>query len=448
MLVTCRLTLLCLVLSTVGCSDSPKAAPKAVLRPQVRIVPVEKRTIIRMTSQPGFIEAYEQTSLFANVQGFVDEWKVDIGEQIRKDQMLAHLFAPDVVAQYEEKQAEIRLRDDEIKVAQQAVQVAEENWNAANAQVEEAKANLGKYEADVELRKVDYKRISELVASKSIEVALQDESYKRLETSEAAYRAGKVSVTIARVNRTARKADLDKARVVVIAARARAEVARAEGKRYAALVEFTSIKAPYDGVVIVRNVNTGDFVQPQGGDQSVPRSNQGMMSSTGAVPLYVVARTDKVRIFLDVPEMEAVGIGPGNPASVSIDAANNMQIATTVARTSWALQVKSRTLRAEVDILNPSGQILPGMYALGTVELKRAGVWTVPLEALVEIGNQTSCYEKRDGKAMLLPVQRGIDDGQWVEVLKKRVNGKWVHFDGSEQIILGDLSELSSGQRV
>jgi HlyD family secretion protein len=448
MLVTCRLTLLCLVLSTVGCSDPPTAAPKAVLRPQVRIVPVEKRTIIRMTSQPGFIEAYEQTSLFANVSGFVDAWKVDIGEQIRKDQVLAHLYAPDVVAQYEEKQAAIRLRDDEIKVAQEAVQVAEENWNAANAQVEEAKANLGKYEADVELRKIDYKRISALVASKSVEVKLQDESFARLQTSEAAYHAGKVSVTIARVNRTARKADLEKARVDVIASRARAEVARTEAKRYAALVEFTSIKAPYDGVVIVRNVNTGDFVQPQGGDQSVPRSNQGMMSSTGAVPLYVVARTDKVRIFLDVPEMEAVGIGPGNPASVTIDAANNMQVATTVARTSWALQVKSRTLRAEVDVLNPNGQILPGMYALGTVELKRTGVWTVPLAALVEIGNQTGCYEKRDGKAMLLPVQRGIDDGQWVEVLKKRANGKWVPFDGSEQIILGDLSELSSGQRV
>jgi HlyD family secretion protein len=448
MLVTRRLTLLCLVLSTIGCSDPPTAAPKAVLRPQVRIVPVEKRTIVRMTSQPGFIEAYEQTSLFANVSGFVDEWKVDIGEQIRKGQVLAHLYAPDVVAQYEEKQAEIRLRDDEIKVAQQAVHVAEENWNAANAQVEEAKADLGKYEADVSLRKVDYKRISDLVASKSVEVALQDESYKRLETSEAAYRAGKVSVTIAKANRTARKADQDKARVDVIAARARADVARTEAKRYAALVDFTSIKAPYDGVVIVRNVNSGDFVQPQGGDQSVPRSNQGMMSSTGAMPLYVVARTDKVRIFLDVPEKEAVGIRPGNPASVTIDAANNMQVATTVARTSWALHVNSRTLRAEVDIPNPSGQILPGMYAYGTVELKRTGVWTVPFEALVEIGNQTSCYEKLHGKAMLLPVQRGIDDGQRVEVLKKRVGGKWVPFDGSERIILGDLSELSSGQPV
>jgi hypothetical protein len=119
-----------------------------------------------------------------------------------------------------------------------------------------------------------------------------------------------------------------------------------------------------------------------------------------------------------------------------------------VARTSWALHVKSRTLRAEVDIPNPSGQILPGMYAYGTVELKRTGSWTVPLEALVEIGNQTSCYEKLDGKAMLLPVQRGIDDGQRVEVLKKRVSGKWVPFDGSERIILGDLSELSSGQPV
>jgi hypothetical protein len=157
-----------------------------------------------------------------------------------------------------------------------------------------------------------------------------------------------------------------------------------------------------------------------------------------------VDRTDKVRIFLDVPESEAGGIASGSPAWVRIEAANNLEVKSKVARTSWALQVKTRTLRTEIDIPNPSGQILPGMYAYGTVELRRTDVWAVPLEALVDIGNQTSCFEEKDGKAMLLPVQRGIDDGHWAEVLKKRVKGEWLPFDGSERIILGALSELTS----
>ena len=208
-----------------------------------------------------------------------------------------------------------------------------------------------------------------------------------------------------------------------------------------------AIRAPYDGIVLTRNVNSGDFIQPAGGDLSGPRSNQDM-ARPRSNPLYVVARIDKVRIFLDVPEMEAKGILPGSKAYVSIEAADNLEFPAAVTRTSWALNAKSRTLRAEIDIPNPGGRILPNMYAYGTVELTRVNVLAVPLQAVFQLGNQSCCYALEDGKAVQLPVQLGIDDGTWVEVTKKRIKGEWSSFNGAEQILVGNLSQLSNGEPV
>ena len=90
------------------------------------------------------------------------------------------------------------------------------------------------------------------------------------------------------------------------------------------------------------------------------------------------------------------------------------------------------------------------MYAYGTVEVKRANVWAIPLEAVTQLGNQRCCYvyDEKNGKAVQLPVQLGIDDGVWVEVTKKRSGDRWLPFDGSEQVLIGELSQLSNGATV
>jgi HlyD family secretion protein len=430
-----------------GCSKPAEPALKVRLQPEVGVVAVEKRTISRMSSQPGFIEAYEQTSIFPKVSGFIDKWNVDIGDEVTKGMELAHLDVPELLAEFEKKKSEVELDEVGIQLAEQMVKVATENLNNAVAQVDEANANLNEYEADVELRKADFQRISDLVKTKSLAEIVEDVSRKRLKTSLASREAGKAAVIVAKANEAARKADLDKARVDVEAARAKAKVAKSAERQLAALVGYTSVKAPYDGIVVARNVNTGDFVQPSGNDPSVPRSVQ--EASQGRThPLYVVARTDKVRIFLDVPEMEASGIRTGSKAWITIEALGGHEIEAEVTRTSWALNVTTRTLRVEVDVPNPDRRILPNMYAYGRVEVTRSDVWAVPLEALVEIGNQTCCYMYQDGKAVLLPVQRGLDDGAWAEVSRKRVGGVWTPFDGGEQIIVGDLSQISDGEPV
>jgi multidrug efflux pump subunit AcrA (membrane-fusion protein) len=157
---------------------------------------------------------------------------------------------------------------------------------------------------------------------------------------------------------------------------------------------------------------------------------------------------DKVRVFLDVPAMEANGVEKGSPAIVRVQAVEDEEISAKVARTSWSLSLHTRTLRAEVDLPNPDRRLLPGMYAYGWVRVTRSNVWSMPMTSTTTIGNQDCCYLYEDGRAVLTPLWLGINNGKWVEVTRKRENGKWVPFTGKEEVIAGDLSELSDGQRV
>jgi hypothetical protein len=162
----------------------------------------------------------------------------------------------------------------------------------------------------------------------------------------------------------------------------------------------------------------------------------------------MVARTDKVRVYVDVPEMDASAVTRGTQARVRVQALGDEEVSAAVTRTSWPLRPRSRTLRAEIDLPNPDVRLLPGMYAYGRVLIDRSNVRALPLEAVTEVGNQPCCYLYKDGKAVQTPLQTGIDDGKWVEVSKKRVKGQWADLTGTEAVIVGDLAEISDGQPV
>jgi hypothetical protein len=109
---------------------------------------------------------------------------------------------------------------------------------------------------------------------------------------------------------------------------------------------------------------------------------------------------------------------------------------------------------AQVELPNPKGKFLPGMYAYGSVLIERTDVRALPVSAVTQIGNQTYCYLALDGKAVRTPVQTGVSDGTWVEVTRKLVRpagsseGTWQAFDGTENVIDGDLSLVSDGLPV
>ena len=200
-----------------------------------------------------------------------------------------------------------------------------------------------------------------------------------------------------------------------------------------------------------------DFVLPATGDPSALSRSPYQAPGGGAAPIYVVDRLDIVRIFVDIPERDANFVHIGTKASVLARAFRDEEIPATVTRTSWALNIKSRTLRAEIDLTNPESKLLPGMYAVGKVIIERPGVRALPVDALVHSGDQIFCWLYENGKAVRAEVETGVSDDEWIEVTNHRPpvpreapsnKVQWTRIDGSEQVILGDLTILAEGAPV
>ncbi len=222
-------------------------------------------------------------------------------------------------------------------------------------------------------------------------------------------------------------------------AKAQVKVAEADERTAAAMLAYTKVTAPYDGVVTVRNANTGDYVQAVTGDKSTPNPSA----------IFVVVRTDILRIFVDVPEAYARYVEKGTKAVVRAEALSGLQISATVTRTSWAIREKTRTLRAEIDLARKEYDGLrPGMYVYTKVLVERPHVYALPQQALIVSGNQTYCYLLRSNKAVKTSVETGVSDGTWTEVDKMKIGEAWQKVTGNEEVILGDLSELTDGQTV
>jgi HlyD family secretion protein len=436
-----------LAMTLAGCGSSPPAAPAVHTEPLVHVVSPERRTIERSVGQPAFINAYEQTSIYAKIPGYIKEWYVDIGDRVKKDLLLADIFVPELDAEFEQKKAQLARDEVLIEVAKQVVEVAEKQLQVATAEIERAKAEVGKFQSAVDRWESEVKRLTKMVDERVVDKQVLDESQKQLKSNIAARDAALAAATAAEATELSQRASIDKAKVDVDAARADAKVAETVKQRYAALVSYTQLTAPYDGIVVVRNANTGDFVQPALGDKSIDQDTADRSKMQGA-PIYVLARTDLVRVFVDIPEIDANHVSKGTPAHIRVQALDDADFAAAVTRTSWALNVQSRTLRAEIDLPNPDSKLLPGMYAFATVLLKRTDVLALPTHAVVEAGNQNICYLLVDGKASRTPLQTGISDGHWIEAPKKQVAGEWIPLTGEEKVILGDLSEITDGQPV
>jgi RND family efflux transporter MFP subunit len=209
------------------------------------------------------------------------------------------------------------------------------------------------------------------------------------------------------------------------------------------LLQYTKLEAPYTGRVIKRNANTGDLVQPTAG------------SGSKGEPLFVVARLDPVRIFVEVPETDAALVAEGTPARIRVRGLPGEEFAGKVARSAWALDLKARTLRAEVDVRNPGGKLRPGMYVFASITVEHPNVWTVPVSAIVTQAEQTFCYRVQNDKAVRTPLKVGIRSGSLVEVLKQQTKpaksgeeAVWEDLTGQEEVVQSNAGALTDGQAV
>ena len=388
---------------TTGCQHA--AAPERMVAssPEVTVAKPERRVLTLSTTQPGRIEAFEQTPLFAKVAGYVEEVRIDIGDVVQKNEVLVRLAVPELLDELHEKEALVAQAEAEVRQAESQITASHAAAETAQARIAEIDAGLIRANADVERWKSEHDRIEELATKGAITRKLEEETLNTLRSAEAA-----VEETIAR-GRSARtsfqesQAKIGTAEADKVAAEARHKVAIAVVDRVKTMLGYTEIRAPYTGMITRRTVDTGHFVQPVSGPQSTP--------------LVELARTDTVRIFVDVPELEAAYVDAGDPAEVRVQAADAEVIRAAVTRTSGALLESNHSLHVEIDVPNAEGRLRSGMYATVTIQLaERPEGIVIPVSAVVRDGTATFCSVVREGKIERRPGDLGLRSGGFVEV--------------------------------
>ncbi len=487
-----------------GCGRQQKTEVARAPRPlTVQVRRPETRDIVRSVGQPSFVESYERTSIYPKLSAYIKKWHVDIGDKVTKNQVLADLFVPEVEEDCQTKYEALELAEERVKLADEKVKVADANVLVAAAHLDAAKKILDQYEAQVARWDAEVKRLTRETKLGHVDARVLGESDSQLKSSIGARDAALAEIERSEADLKSKTATFDEDEVGVEVARAAVEVARHDYLRVKSLVDwYLKLYAPFDGVIVARNANTWDFVLPATGDPTADHQRDPDLSPGGkAAPIYVVDRTDVVRVFVDIPEHEANFVHVGSKATVLAKAFRDQPVVATVTRTSWALNVKSRTLRAEIDLPNRGSTIpddlpastrealthvkmpgtdtemLPGMYAYGKVMIERPKVRALLVAALMHSGDQTFCWSYQDGTAVRTEVTTGVSDGEWIEVTNRRrrppaeaglrkvrlgaptevaqelptafdEEADWVPFDGSEQVIVGDLSILTDGAPV
>jgi RND family efflux transporter MFP subunit len=224
------------------------------------------------------------------------------------------------------------------------------------------------------------------------------------------------------------KQETDQARSDLNARQATLSAAQANVARLQQLQGFEKIYAPFDGVITARNIDIGSLIQA--GDSDSPRAE-----------LFHMANNDKLRLFVPVPEVYTSEVHAGAHVVVTSDAIPNAKFTGIIVRDSDAIDLSSRTLNVEVDVLNGDHKLLPGQYAFIHLPIPpAASSMTLPSGALLFRAEGLQVGLVRDSHVHLAPVAVGHDYGAKVEI----ISGLAPH----DQIILNPPDSLAEGQRV
>lgn len=403
---TLRLALVLHWAMAVGCYQASKGSPEQKSEPtkepatvSVSVVKPKKENLQSSTQGPGYIQAFEQTPIFAKIAGYVEKWHVDIGDHVSKGKTLAELRIPELDVELKQKEALVAQSEAELKLARETVPSAEAEHRRLKSQYERLAASPGTVNKDD-----------------------VEEAKLGAEASAARRKMAEVDVEV--------KA-------------ARVEVAKQNRDQVETLRGYKKLTAPFDGIVSRRNINTEDFVQPPTGGKGEP--------------LYVVERRDMMRIFVPVPEADAPWVKPKVPARVRVQALPGREFTAEVTRTSYSLDRTAHTLLAEIDLPNPDDSLRSNMYAYATITLEQPNALTLPASALVTQGDITKGYESfcfvvEEGKLRRTQVQTGTRAANRIQVLKKQEtagqNMRWIDFTGDEVVVQENVASLSDGQEV
>jgi RND family efflux transporter MFP subunit len=223
--------------------------------------------------------------------------------------------------------------------------------------------------------------------------------------------------------------DVDNAVGAYNANKAIVEADQASVQRYAALVSFEKVYAPFDGVITARNTDIGDLINS--GSSTAPRTD-----------MFHISQTDLLRVYVNVPQEYSQGVKPGETAAdIVLPEFPGQRFPGKLVRTAESINMTTRTLLAEVDVPNPKSTLLTGAYA--EVHLKipaQHPTYLIPVNTLIFRTDKLQVGVVKDGKATITNVMPGRDFGTDIEI----VGG----LNAGDQVVVNPPDSLVTGQAV
>jgi HlyD family secretion protein len=333
---------------------------------------------------PGQTQGFDYASIFARATGYIAERKVDIGSPVKKGDLLARIASPDLDRQLDQAEAQLL------------------QMNAALAQ---AKAQVNLAEANLKLGNVTYSRIGSLAEKGWATLQNRDNQAANVSSQQANVDAADAGVKVAEANVRAQEASLN---------------------RLKTLTAFEEVTAPFDGTVSSRNIDVGDLVNADTG---------------GGTPMFGVVKDDILRVDVNVPQTQAIGIRDGLQAKIHVFELPSHAFSGKVTRNAGALQSASRTLLIQVDVKNEDHALRAGAFVNVELDVPRPHPNTqVPAEALIFNRDGLHVATEADGSIALKPVNVYRDLGETVELDSG--------LKGGDQVVLNPPTNIHDGQRV
>ena len=213
------------------------------------------------------------------------------------------------------------------------------------------------------------------------------------------------------------------------------EQASAEAEELEAMVGYTRIVAPFDGVVTARYVDPGALIEAGAhGDSSA--------SGKGGGPAVVsIAELSRLRVYVYVPEEETSVVRRDVPATLTLREFPGKSFTGTVTRFASSLDLSTRTMLTEVDLENPDHRLYPGMYADVTLELVRhADVLKLPTSTIGGAADEPFVYIVRRDSLAKVPVTLGLVSDGFAEITSG--------LTGDEAVVATVSPGLSDGEKV
>ena len=403
------------LVASCGNKENEQALEKAIL---VDVVPVRQGRIAREIRFTGSIEANTEVKVFPKITATIEAMKVDLGDPIRKGDVIALLESDELRAQLAQARAALDVM--QARWTQMEVGARSEELAQAEDLVEKARASLKDSQSNYQRMKALLDRGT--IARRQFESAELAYTVARADLNSAEERLDMLREGATREDRQALQAQVSQAKATLDLARIR--------------LSYTRITSPISGTISERFFDPGDLAVP-------------------AKTLVTVVQMDLVKVLVYFPENQIRYMVPGLQARLTVAAYPNQVFYGRIDKVSPTLNPETRMFSAEIKVLNEKRLLRPGMFTTVTLSVEpHSNALLVAKEAVLyreeyvenpegsksEISQINYLFVAEGGRARMRRVSLGHESGTVVEIYQGVKKG--------EQVVVRGLHKLNDGDRI